>query len=306
MTIQQANNIPIVEFLSKEGFEPRKTQGHNWWYISPIRLPEKTPSFKVDDKINKWYDHGIGKGGGLVDLALLIYHTDDLHEVLNRLSEGNAGMNKVTHAIAPFPKTDRTSSRPSENRIIIKDVYPLNGNPALTNYIRSRAIPLEIAECYCKAVYYECNKKSYFAIGFENRSGGYELRNQFFKQSSSPKDITLIKNNSAGLTVFEGFMDFLSAVTLGASFLPENSDHLILNSISLLHKNIPLIHNYKQVVAYLDNDAPGQEAFKALMHEGIPLTNASSFYKNHKDVNDFLVNNGRGAPMIKKGQVRTK
>ncbi len=48
-------------------------------------------------------------------------------------------------------------------------------------------------------------------MGFKNNFGGFELRNKYFKGSSSPKEITLISNNSPDrLNVFEGFMDFLS------------------------------------------------------------------------------------------------
>jgi hypothetical protein len=35
------------------------------------------------------------KGGGHADLALLIYHTDNLHEAVNRRSADNGGMRKV-------------------------------------------------------------------------------------------------------------------------------------------------------------------------------------------------------------------
>lgn len=35
--------------------------------------------------------------------------------------------------------------------------------------------------------------KWYFAVGFANRSGGYEIRNKYLKGSISPKEITHIK-----------------------------------------------------------------------------------------------------------------
>jgi len=92
----------------------------------------------------------------------------------------------------------------------------------LLSYLQKRRIPIDIAECYCLEVIYECNGKKYFAIGFKNNSGGYELRNRYFKGSSSPKDITTLNNAAAGPTVFEGFINFLSFVapdrTDGSSF----------------------------------------------------------------------------------------
>ena len=52
------------------------------------------------------------------------------------------------------------------------------------------------------------------AIGFKNDSGGYELRNPYFKGSSSPKDITTFNNGAKEATVFEGFIDFLSFMAI--------------------------------------------------------------------------------------------
>ena len=48
----------------------------------------------------------------------------------------------------------------------------------------------------CKEIRYTLHGKRYFAIGFRNVSGGYEVRNRFFKASLSPKDISLMDNGS--------------------------------------------------------------------------------------------------------------
>ncbi len=88
-------------------------------------------------------------------------------------------------------------------------------HPALCRYLESRKIPFEIAEKYCKEVHYELYDKKYFAIGFQNNAGGFELRNAHFKGSSSPKDITFFEFPRAKeVAVFEGFFSFLSYQTL--------------------------------------------------------------------------------------------
>jgi hypothetical protein len=61
VNIKQVNDIPIVEFLARQGFTPAKDRGRDVWYISPLRVPEKTPSFKVDTVLND--------GPGLPDLS---------------------------------------------------------------------------------------------------------------------------------------------------------------------------------------------------------------------------------------------
>jgi len=65
-------------------------------------------------------------------------------------------------------------------------------------------------------MYYTYNGKSYFALAFANESGGYELRNRYYKGCYGHKDISLIPGRntaSKSVAVFEGFMDFLSALT---------------------------------------------------------------------------------------------
>ena len=68
----QANQIDLVEYLEKLGYKPQKIRGNDYWYLSPLR-DEKTASFKVNRSKNVWYDHAIGKGGGVVDFGMLFY-----------------------------------------------------------------------------------------------------------------------------------------------------------------------------------------------------------------------------------------
>ena len=44
--------------------------------------------------------------------------------------------------------------------------------------------------------------KKHTAIGFKNNTGGYELRSENFKGSSSPKDVTLIERMTQKSTAF--------------------------------------------------------------------------------------------------------
>lgn len=66
-------------------------------------------------------------------------------------------------------------------------------------------------------VRFSLNGKWNFAIGFPNASGGYEVRNKYFKGCIAPKDITHIRQAGEPKEtcyVFEGFMDYLSFLTL--------------------------------------------------------------------------------------------
>src|SRR5689334_12530921 len=87
MTIKEAKNLDMVEYLSRLGYEPEKISGHHYWYLSPLRN-EKTPSFKINIKLNRWYDFGEGQGGNLVDFGLL-YYKCSITEFLQKLELSN-------------------------------------------------------------------------------------------------------------------------------------------------------------------------------------------------------------------------
>jgi len=73
LSCEQAKEIDIVDYLSSIGFNPTKIKNPDHWYLSPLR-DEKTASFKVNRKLNCWFDHGLGQGGNLVDFGILYYN----------------------------------------------------------------------------------------------------------------------------------------------------------------------------------------------------------------------------------------
>ncbi len=72
ISFEEIKNTDIVEYLFRLGIEPEKIYRTDYWYLSPLR-DEKTPSFKINRNKNCWYDFGIGKGGNIIDFAIL-YH----------------------------------------------------------------------------------------------------------------------------------------------------------------------------------------------------------------------------------------
>ena len=70
------------------------------------------------------------------------------------------------------------------------------------------------AAAFCREVRYEVNGRAFFAVGFRNDAEGWELRSDRFKGGSSPKHITTLDNGSDMAMAFEGFIDFLSYLSL--------------------------------------------------------------------------------------------
>jgi Toprim domain-containing protein/CHC2-type zinc finger protein len=280
LSFAEAKQIPITDYLSGLGFEPAKIRGYDHWYHSPFR-EERTPSFKVNTKLNVWYDHGAGEGGTILDLGAKL-HQCTLSEFLDKLSEGN--YNHISFHRQPLPQKP-------ESKLEIIDVKDLN-NPDLLYYLQTRGISNNTGKLFCKEVDFRIREKMYKAICFPNQSGAYELRNSWFKGSSSPKDISLISKNSDRISMLEGFMDFLSVTQIDhkeINDLVRGSDFLILNSLSLLNRSLPILQSYNSINVFLDNDLAAKEAKQNLHTKGIRFHDASIMYKDFKDVNEYLI-----------------
>ena len=140
---------------------------------------------------------------------------------------------------------------------------------------------------------YAINGKEYFAIGFKNDAGGYELRNPYSKLSSSPKDITTIKNNAPKDIVFEGFMDFLSFVSIHKNEPVSNRDFVVLNSVSFFEKARPFMEQHEVIHLYLDRVSTGHNYSQYALSLSPKYKHESSLYKHHKNINYWVVNFGK-------------
>lgn len=165
---------------------------------------------------------------------------------------------------------------------------------ALLRYLQQRRISIDIAVQFCREVKYELKGKENYGIGFKNNPSGYEIRNPYFKASSSPKDITTFNNEAKSITVFEGFTDFLSFLTMHKNQDKISSDFLILNSVSFFEKARPFLEEkHEQIHLYLDNDRTGQNYSRYALSLSDKYKDESHLYKHHKDLNDWLVNFGK-------------
>lgn len=291
ITFSDARQIPITEYLSAIGIEPAKIRGRNFWYRSPFRH-EGTPSFKVDSRLNLWYDHGTGEGGTIIDLGAKLNQCTPSEFVRNHAQNYSS--------LTRIPLDNRFLS-PEESKLTIVSVDPLR-DQSLINYMRSRGIDEDLGYQYCNEVRFDVRGKTYLAIGFPNIAGGFELRNSWFKGSSSPKDISYIHNDSDKLSVVEGFMDFLSILQLkGSPHFGRETDFLILNSLSFLHKQIPKMKE-RTTFLFLDNDGAGRFA-KSTLAEKVSFIDCSEFYSAYKDVNEYLTSlkDRMEKPAVRKG-----
>jgi len=252
---------------------------------------ERTPSFKVNDNLNEWYDFGLSAGGDIIELGKHLYRTGNVSVVLLRISENAIGV--------PFQQLQSRSVRPGpiEEEMENVEVRELSHH-ALLSYLRSRYISDNIGRLYCKEIHYELRKRHYFAIAFENKTGGYEVRNPYYKGCIKGKDISVIRYNKDiiqnHVCVFEGFMDFLSYQELHRKgdyhiCIDNPTDFLVMNSVSNLKKCLVELERYIVIHCYLDNDLAGRKTVETIAGLcGNRVTDHSECYYNYKDLNDYL------------------
>ena len=304
MTIQDAKQIKLADYLQSLGYTPVKQQGRSLWYKSPLRN-ETDASFKVNTELNQWYDFGIGKGGNIIALAAELYHSENVAYLLERIAERTPYIR-----LASFSFCAQKTHSSSFQGVQVGEL----SSPALIDYLRGRGINIELAKRECKELRFEHNSKPYFAIGFPNISGGYELRNRYFKGCLAPKDITHIRQQGEQRAVcylFEGFMDYLSFLTIRVNNNPEEpqtseQDYMVLNSVTNLSKAEQLLRPYTRIGSFLDNDQAGQRAYENLKKMfGNRLQDMSHHYAGHKDLNDYLCHKNQTKQVEKKSQVQS-
>ena len=287
--LQYIKAIPIGDYLHACGIEPAKLYNGYALYHAPYR-EDPNASLKVDFQQNLWHDYGTSQGGGIIDLVMRMQGCS-AYKAMAHLAEGKA----ITLASSSFHRETHTEQirgeqRPSNVRriLFISEELPLY----LQNYLREvRRIDLAVASPYLRHIRYEVGGREYSAIGFANCVGGYELRDdKTFKGTIAPKDISLIAGeaNNAPHCIFEGFMDFLSLLTMKGK---ETAPCLVLNSVSNISRAIAYLQeqDIDSVRAFLDNDPVGRQALLTIQSSGVTVEDMSRHYARHKDLNEFLV-----------------
>lgn len=279
MQLHDIKQVSIVDYLAQTGYKPKLIKGVNYWYCSPLRS-ELTPSFKVNAERNQWYDFATGDHGDIIDLVCALRHCS-IAEAMRRLA-ALKGV-RLAPSFSFGGTTPVRSQAPSMELIGVQAVK----HPKLLLYLSERGLQPSDVSPFLSEVYYRVSEKCFFALGFPNDAGGWELRNPYFKGCFAPKDITTIKGtDSHKLQLFEGFMDFLSWRKLHPE---EQDDSIILNSLTLLLKLIPTLHPYPIIESLLDNDESGDRATKQLIDAGIPVKDMRACYAPYKDINEYLI-----------------
>ena len=279
MNTTQAREILIEKVLQNLGCEPTKSNENESWYLSPLRI-EKTASFKLNRKINRWFDHGEQKGGNVIDLVIEKFGFS-VNEALSYLEKFDTFFSFQKQIFETVTKELNSKNQ-------IEKILPVQ-HVALVQYLKTR----KINNCknieQLKEIHYTINDKNYFALGFQNKSLGWEIRSKYAKICLGKKDISLIHNGSKTLRIYEGFFDYLSFIQIRGNLKIEESDYLILNSVALLVKNITILSDYDFIELYLDNDTTGDKYTSLVIGKFKNVKDCRVLFHGFKDLNECLL-----------------
>jgi hypothetical protein len=274
----------IVELLKRLGYNPLPKHGREFRYYSMIRKDDTTPSFMVDDQLGVWYDHGLGIGGNIIDFGLAYWKGIGFADVVIKLQE----VYPVTVS------TERVANRPRKAvklpSYVVEETKALGTHPAITNYLKERCVFPEAKGSVSEVYYYvqddKGQRKQFFAAGWKNESGGWEVRNKYFKGCLGRKAITFIPGDQKAVAVFEGFLNYLSWKTehpgCGESII-------VLNTLSLINSGISKAKQFSSIDLYLDRDASGHKASKDFMFALPYASDRSVLFEGYNDYNDKII-----------------
>ena len=282
MNRKQFNSIKLEEVLVSLGHHPTKQNEKEAWYRNPFAT-ENQASFKLDKRNNIWYLHSEGIGENNIDF-MKKYLKSSVKEVLEWTEKQNFSSFQPQNVIQKQNSLNQNYQ--------ITEIKELQ-NENLKKYLHQRGLS-QIIYPLIKEVHFTIGEKNLYTIGFENRSGGWELRNSFYKGSLLKKDISLINLNNQtenkNVAVFEGFTDALSFVEMKPFF---NGDLLVMNSVSLLNRTKEYLKNYSEINLFLDNDKAGETCKNSILKSFPEAKDHSEIYTLHKDLNDYLLSKNK-------------
>lgn len=283
-------NILISDYLQREGFTPVRRSGGQAYFKAPYRQ-DSNPSLVVNDSRGLWYDHGEGVGGSIIDLAMKINSTTDVKTIVDRF---NNIYNDVP--VRGLPSRSQLSSRDEKKPHDLIRVKPLGNNFAITSYLTSRGIydeavrSKQVVEVYYDHISQSGERKRYFGAGWKNESGGYDIRSKYGKMCIDNKDIMSMKGNSGNVNIFEGMMNFLSA--LKEKTVSMKDTNIVMNTLSLSSKTINKIKSdetIKTVSLFLDNGVGGDKFTKMFLKAFPNLKDRRELYEGHGDYNEKIM-----------------
>lgn len=284
--------VSLLGLLKNLGFSPQKVSGGEHFFLSMLR-EEYTASLCVNEELGVWFDHG-GAGvsgirsGSVIDFGMAYWYPSSFPEVLSKIVEYAEVSLEKSEEIAKVNLRRRNPVRvPSYS---IESINELGNNHAITSYLRQRGVDKVANGHIFELDYYVVDdknrRKNFFAAGWPNENGGWEVRNRYFKGCLGHKGMSFLQGSIERISIFEGYLDFLS---WKVEHPDDPASILVLNSLSFLMAAKSRAKAFGVSELYFDHDKAGASAAKEFLSEVKGSIDCSSNYAHFKDYNEYLV-----------------
>lgn len=296
--LEGARAAPILTVLAELGLDPTRRAGREYYFHSPLRSNDKTPSFSVNEELNLWRDHGTGEGGNCLDLVLQLTGST-LPEAVRYL---------LPYSQRPSTPAPSAPQLPDGQIIHFRD--ELLTDTSLLRYLAERrGLNLQLLTTnkllfgrYLRQAEYQRagRTQTYRSVAWRNDAGGWVLRSiwkqtEDFKANHGTASYTLVPAARPGATtllIFEGFINYLSSLQMAGFSAYDTQDVLILNSTSNARAALAITPRYQLIWLCLDNDKAGDDTTTlftvACAHATVK--DLRTRWAGYNDLNDKLCN----------------
>ena len=290
--------VSLSDLLARLGFQPLRKSGKELLYLSMLRDSDTKPSFAVNEQLGVWYDHGLGKGGNIIDFGLAFWKNLSFQEVLEKIVQvSNSELSLQSHCIENKLRKRSPVKIPHYE---IEEVKDLGHNHNITEYLQNRGV-WQAAQGCLKEIYYYVEdqkklRKQFYAAGWQNELGSWEVRNVYFKGCLGHKAMSFIPGDESKLSVFEGYLNYLSWQTEN----PFATDSvLVLNTIALLQGAIRKADEFIGVSLFFDRDKTGHQAGIDFIQAVPKAVDCSSAYIGYNDYNDKIMADNKQVNLLR-------
>jgi hypothetical protein len=205
--------VSISMLMAYLGHKPVKSTGNEEVFFNIFRNTDTKPTFVINTELNVWYDHSTKQNGNLIDFGLAYWPKLNENEVVEKIIQVVEGFQqKQKNANHLTLKRKRKAIKLPYYQV--EETKPIGCNIEITAYLQSQGL-WEMAIGHMQEVYYffvdeKRKRKDFFAAGWQNENGGWEVRSKNFSGCLGNKGMTFIPDKSNMLLVFDDFYAFIN------------------------------------------------------------------------------------------------
>ncbi|RZJ92256.1 MAG: hypothetical protein EOO20_02460 [Chryseobacterium sp.] len=238
--------------LSRLGYHPAKSSGEELIYKNVLHKFEKVPTLVVNSRLGLWFDRLTKRSGDLLDFGMAFWTGLSPLEVSEKINQ-LCGHSRDSH---PNGDSQRTRKRKAIKipHYHIEEIKALGGNTEISSFLKNKGI-WEIAIGQLKEVYYyvideKKRRKDFFAAGWENENGGWEVRGRNYSSCLGPKGMSFIPGQDNKLVLFGNYTEYLN---WRYEFKSSDASVLVLNDHVFLAAACKRLTKFKDVTVMAEN-----------------------------------------------------